>query len=43
MTLADAYGRLKRLYAAIESGIADLGDQILKDRISTAKAERDLT
>ncbi len=40
--LADAKARLDRLYAAIENGIADAGDQTLKDRIATVKTERDL-
>ncbi|MGB3540068.1 MAG: recombinase family protein [Mesorhizobium sp.] len=40
--LADAMARLDRLYAAIENGIADAGDQTLKDRIATVKTERDL-
>ncbi|WP_095089997.1 recombinase family protein [Mesorhizobium sophorae] len=39
---ADAKGRLDRLYAAIESGIADPGDPTLKDRIAAVKTERDL-
>lgn len=39
---ADAKARLDRLYAAIESGIADPGDQTLKDRIAAVKTERDL-
>ncbi len=33
--------RLKRLYDAIESGVADLGDPALKDRIAGLKAIRD--
>lgn len=33
--------RLKRLYDAIESGVADLGDPALKDRIAGLKATRD--
>ena len=33
--------RLKRLYDAIESGIADLDDPALKDRIAALKAVRD--
>ena len=40
--LADAKARLDRLYAAIENGIADAGDETLKDRIATVKTERDL-
>jgi hypothetical protein len=38
-TEADA--KLKRLYDAIENGIADLSDPMLKDRISELKATRD--
>ena len=33
--------RLKRLYDAIESGVADLGDADLKDRIASLKSTRD--
>ncbi len=33
--------RLKRLYDAIESGVADLGDPALRDRIAGLKATRD--
>ena len=33
--------RLKRLYDAIESGVADLGDTALRDRIAGLKATRD--
>jgi site-specific DNA recombinase len=33
--------RLKRLYDAIESGVADLDDPALKDRIQGLKATRD--
>jgi site-specific DNA recombinase len=33
--------RLKRLYDAIESGVADLGDPALKERITALKATRD--
>jgi site-specific DNA recombinase len=33
--------RLKRLYDAIESGVADLDDPALKDRIASLKATRD--
>ena len=33
--------RLKRLYDAIEAGIADLDDPALKDRIASLKAIRD--
>ena len=32
---------MKRLYDAIESGVADLGDADLKERIATLKATRD--
>ena len=38
---ADAEARLKRLYDAIETGIADLNDLALKDRIEGLKAVRD--
>ena len=38
----DAQSRLDRLYAAIESGFADLADQTLKDRIAAVKTERDI-
>lgn len=34
--------RLKRLYDAIESGVADLDDSALKERIATLKDGRDL-
>jgi len=40
--LSDAEERLKRLYAAIESGIADPSDATLKDRIAAVKTERDI-
>ncbi|MCO6388265.1 recombinase family protein [Aliihoeflea sp. 40Bstr573] len=40
--LNDAEERLKRLYQAIESGIADPGDPTLKDRIAAVKTERDI-
>jgi site-specific DNA recombinase len=40
--LADAGNRLGRLYAAIESGIADPTDPILKDRVASVKTERDI-
>ena len=40
--LADAESRLGRLYTAIESGIADLTDTTLKDRIAAVKTERDI-
>ena len=40
--LADAENRLGRLYAAIETGLADPADLTLKSRISTVKSERDL-
>ncbi|WP_244532008.1 hypothetical protein [Methylocapsa palsarum] len=33
--------RLKRLYDAIEAGVADIGDPALKDRIDGLKAMRD--
>jgi len=38
-TEADA--KLKRLYDAIENGVTDLSDQMLKDRITELKAIRD--
>ncbi|HTT85026.1 MAG TPA: hypothetical protein VMF67_16230 [Rhizomicrobium sp.] len=38
---AEAEARLKRLYDAIEAGIADLEDPALKDRIDGLKAIRD--
>ena len=37
----EADQRLKRLYDAIETGVADLDDSDLKDRIATLKATRD--
>jgi hypothetical protein len=40
--LADAEARLGRLYAAIESGLADPGDSTLKERIASVKVERDI-
>ena len=41
-TLAEAEGRLGHLYQAIESGVADLTDATLKDRIAAVKTERDI-
>jgi len=38
---AEADGKLKRLYDAIENGVADLSDPMLKDRIAELKATRD--
>ena len=38
---AEAELRLKRLYDAIESGVADLADPALKDRIASLKSVRD--
>jgi hypothetical protein len=38
---AEADARLKRLYDAIENGVADLADPRLKERISELKAVRD--
>ena len=38
----DAQTRLDRLYAAIESGVADAGDETLKGRIAAVKTDRDL-
>ena len=40
--LTDAEGRLGRLYAAIESGIADPSDATLKERVTTVRTERDI-
>jgi site-specific DNA recombinase len=40
--IGDAESRLGRLYAAIESGVADLNDQTFKDRVAAVKTERDL-
>ncbi len=40
--ISDVESRLGRLYAAIESGLADLNDQTLKDRVAAVKTERDL-
>ena len=38
---AEAEAKLKRLYDAIENGVADLSDPMLKDRIGELKATRD--
>ena len=38
-TEADA--KLKRLYDAIENGVADLADPMLKDRVAELKSIRD--
>ncbi len=38
---AESEARLKRLYDAIEAGVADLNDPALKDRIDGLKAIRD--
>ncbi|WP_252349079.1 hypothetical protein [Ochrobactrum sp. BTU1] len=38
---AESQLRLKRLYDAIEAGVADLDDPALKDRIGGLKAIRD--
>jgi len=38
---AEAEAKLKRLYDAIEKGIADLADPMLKDRVAELKAIRD--
>jgi site-specific DNA recombinase len=38
---AESEARLKRLYDAIEAGVADIGDPALKDRIEGLKAIRD--
>ena len=40
--VTDAESRLGRLYAAIESGVADINDQTLKDRVAALKTERDI-
>src|SRR5271155_4674184 len=40
--ISDSESRLGRLYGAIESGVADLNDQTLKDRVAAVKTERDL-
>ena len=40
--LTDAESRLGRLYAAIESGIADPSDATLKERVAAVKTERDI-
>lgn len=40
--LADAEGRLRRLYQLVENGMADFNDPTLKDRIAAVKAERDI-
>ena len=41
-TLSDTEARLKRLYDAIENGIADPSDQTFKDRIAAIKTDRDI-
>jgi hypothetical protein len=38
---SEADAKLKRLYDAIENGIADLADPMLKDRVAELKAIRD--
>jgi site-specific DNA recombinase len=38
---AEAEAKLKRLYDAIENGVADLSDPMLKDRIAELTAVRD--
>jgi site-specific DNA recombinase len=38
---AETDAKLKRLYEAIENGVADLADPMLKDRIAELKAIRD--
>jgi site-specific DNA recombinase len=38
---SEADAKLKRLYDAIENGVADLSDPMLKDRIAELKAVRD--
>jgi hypothetical protein len=39
--VAETDARLKRLYDAIEAGVADLDDPALKDRVDGLKAIRD--
>jgi DNA invertase Pin-like site-specific DNA recombinase len=39
----EAEAKIQRLYAAIENGIADLSDSILKDRLAALKVQRDET
>lgn len=38
---SEADAKLKRLYDAIENGIADLSDPMLKERVTELKAIRD--
>src|ERR1700674_3197179 len=38
---AEVDAKLKRLYDAIENGVADLADPMLKDRVAELKAIRD--
>jgi site-specific DNA recombinase len=40
--VTDAESRLGRLYAAIESGVADIHDQTLKEQVTALKTERDI-
>ncbi len=40
--MTDAETRLKRLYDAIENGIADPADDTLKDRLANLRTERDI-
>jgi len=40
--LGEAEERIKRLYAAIENGIADPSDPTLKDRIAALRTDRDI-
>ena len=40
---AEADTKLKRLYDAIENGIADVSDPMLKERVTELKAIRDRT
>lgn len=40
--LGEAEARLGRLYDAIQAGIVDASDPTLKDRLATAKTERDI-
>jgi site-specific DNA recombinase len=38
---AEADARLRRLYDAIENGVADLADPMLNDRVAELRAARD--
>jgi hypothetical protein len=39
---SEAEGRLGRLYQAIENGVADPADPMLKDRVAAVRTERDI-